>query len=57
MWYICAFIRGMQVEEAIRQLDYICRKGSVIAKRAINEAVEMAVNEHNVEFKTNLWIG
>lgn len=57
MWYVSAFIRGLSVDEALRQLTFIRYKGSAIAKQLIEEAIEMAVNEHNVEFRTNLWIG
>lgn len=57
MWYVCRFVRGLTIDEALKQLNLVGRKGATIAIQAINEAAEMAVKEHNVEFKTNLWIG
>lgn len=57
MWYIAVFVRGMSVDEAVRQLSFVEKKGSDFAKEAILEAQELAVKTHNVEFKSNLWIG
>ncbi|KAL0117839.1 hypothetical protein PUN28_008912 [Cardiocondyla obscurior] len=56
MWYIASFVRGMSVDEAVKQLSFLCKKGAVIAKEVILEAQNLAVQEHNVEFKSNLWI-
>ncbi|KAL6267429.1 hypothetical protein P5V15_000505 [Pogonomyrmex californicus] len=56
MWYIASFVRGMSVDEAVKQLSFIHRKGAEIAKEIILEAQRMAVEEHNVEFKSNLWV-
>lgn len=57
MWYIACFVRGMSVDEAVKQLSFISKKGAAIAKEVILEAQRMAVEEHNVEFKSNLWVG
>lgn len=57
MWYIACFVRGMTVDEAVKQLSFLNRKGAVIAKEVILEAQRMAVEEHNIEFKSNLWVG
>lgn len=57
MWYIASYIRGMSVDEAIKVLSFMRRKGGEIAKQVILEAQKMAVEEHNVEFKSNLWVG
>lgn len=57
MWYIACFVRGMSVDEAIKQLSFLKKKGAVIAKEVILEAQRMAVEEHNIEFKSNLWVG
>lgn len=56
MLYIACLVRGMSVEEAVKQLSFIPKKGAVVVKEVIQEAAEMAVREHNVEFKTNLWV-
>lgn len=56
MWYVACFVRGMSVDEAIKQLSFIHKKGATIAKETILEAQQLAVAEHNVEFKSNLWV-
>lgn len=57
MWYIACLIRGMQIDEAIRQLRLVIKKGSGFIIETLLEAQEKAVKEHNVEFKSNLWVG
>lgn len=57
LWYIASLVRGMTVDEAVKQLSFINKKGAVYVKEAILEAQKLAVTEHNVEFKSNLWIG
>lgn len=47
----------MTVDEAIKQLSFVPKKGAIFVKEAILEAQELAVKEHNVEFKSNLWVG
>ncbi|XP_060872535.1 large ribosomal subunit protein uL22m [Metopolophium dirhodum] len=56
MWYVASFVRGMSVDEALKQLPLVGRKGATIVKDAILEAQQLAIEKHNVEFKTNLWI-
>ncbi|XP_014482429.1 PREDICTED: 39S ribosomal protein L22, mitochondrial [Dinoponera quadriceps] len=56
MWYIACFVRGMSVDEAVKQLSFIPKKGAAIAKEVILEAQRLAVEEHNVEYKSNLWV-
>lgn len=56
MWYIASFIRGMSVDEAIKQLKFVLKKGSVSIIEALEEAKHMAVTDHNVEFGSNLWV-
>jgi len=56
LWYVACFVRGMAIDEALRQLDYIKRKGAAIVKATLLEAQELAVREHNVEFRSNLWV-
>lgn len=57
MWYIASMVRGMTVDEALKQLSFVPKKGAVSIKETILEAQQLAIKEHNVEFKTNLWIG
>jgi len=47
----------MTVDEAVKQLSFMYSKGAEIAKEVILEAQCLAVEEHNVEFKSNLWVG
>ncbi|XP_029171006.1 39S ribosomal protein L22, mitochondrial [Nylanderia fulva] len=56
MWYIAAFVRGMSVDEAVKQLSFLHMKGAQIAKEVILDAQRVAVEQHNVEFKSNLWV-
>jgi len=56
MWYIADFVRGLSVDEALKQLQFINKKGARIAEEVIQEARELAVKEHHVEFRTNLWV-
>lgn len=57
MWYVASLVRGMSVDEALKQLSFVLKKGAEHAKNTILEAQQMAVDEHNVEFKSNLWVG
>lgn len=57
MWYNAMFIRGMSIDEALKQLAFLPNKGAMIIKGVLLEAQKKAVEEHNVEFKSNLWVG
>lgn len=57
MWYIASFIRGMSVDEAIKQLKFVLKKGSVPVLEALEEAKQIASRDHNVEFPSNMWVG
>lgn len=56
MWYIACLVRGMSVDQALIQLQYVGKKGAPFVRDTILEAQELAVKEHNVEFKSNLWV-
>ncbi|XP_003700430.1 mitochondrial ribosomal protein L22 [Megachile rotundata] len=56
MWYIACFVRGMSVDEAVKQLSFLKKKGAAIAKEVILDAQKLAVENHNIEFKSNLWV-
>ncbi|XP_061754802.1 39S ribosomal protein L22, mitochondrial isoform X2 [Nerophis ophidion] len=49
-------IQGMSIDEAIAQLDFNDKKGAKVMKEVLLEAQEMAVKNHNVEFKSNLYV-
>lgn len=55
-WQIVKFMRGMNVDEAIKQLSFLPIKGAQIAAEVLKEAQDKAVREHNFEFKSNMWI-
>lgn len=57
LWYVACMIRGMTIDEAIRQMRFVSKKGALFVLDALLEAQEMAVKHHNVEFKSNLWVG
>ncbi|XP_031724894.1 large ribosomal subunit protein uL22m [Anarhichas minor] len=56
MWYLAKMIRGMSIDEAIAQLAFNDKKGAKIMKEVLEEAQEMAVKNHNVEYKSNLYV-
>lgn len=56
MWYIACLVRGMSVDEAIKQLKFVFKKGASIVSETIEEARQLAIKEHNVEYGSNLWV-
>lgn len=56
MWYIASMVRGMTVDEALRQLSFVLKKGAGPVRDTILEAQQLAVERHNVEFRSNLWV-
>jgi Ribosomal protein L22p/L17e len=57
MWYQAGFIRGMTIDEALKQLDFSVKGFTAVMKEVLLEAQDLAVREQGVEFKSNLWIG
>ncbi|TDH05263.1 hypothetical protein EPR50_G00141800 [Perca flavescens] len=56
MWYLAKMIRRMSIDEAIAQLQFSDKKGAKIMKEVLEEAQEMAVKNHNVEYRSNLYV-
>ncbi|KAI7795975.1 39S ribosomal protein L22, mitochondrial isoform X1 [Triplophysa rosa] len=56
MWYLAKLIKGMTIDQALAQLEFSDKKGAKIIKEVILEAQEMAVKNHNVEYKSNLYL-
>jgi len=56
MWYIACMVRGLSIDEALKQCHFYPRRGGAIIKDSLLEAQEQAITDHNVEFKSNLWI-
>ncbi|XP_074466021.1 large ribosomal subunit protein uL22m [Sebastes fasciatus] len=56
MWYLAKMIQGMSIDQAIAQLEFNDKKGARIMKEVLEEAQEMAVKNHNVEYKSNLYV-
>nr|XP_031826724.1 39S ribosomal protein L22, mitochondrial [Nomia melanderi] len=54
MWYIACFVRGMTVDEAVKQLSFLHKKGAAIVKDVILEAQKQAVEKHNIEYKSRM---
>lgn len=57
MYWVACLVRGLTVDEALRQLSVCPKKGATYARDTILEAQEMAIKHHNVEFQSNLWVG
>ncbi|KAG8008433.1 39S ribosomal protein L22 [Nibea albiflora] len=49
-------IQGMTIDQAIAQLQFNDKKGAKIMREVLLEAQEMAVRNHNVEYKSNLYV-
>ncbi|XP_048189934.1 39S ribosomal protein L22, mitochondrial isoform X2 [Perognathus longimembris pacificus] len=56
MWYLAKLIRGMSIDQALAQLEFSDKKGAQIIKEVLLEAQDMAVREHNVEYRSNLYV-
>ena len=56
MWYIAQMIRGLSIDEAIKQLAFNNKKGAKIVREVLLEAQELGINEHNFEFKSKMWV-
>ncbi|CAF1404138.1 unnamed protein product [Didymodactylos carnosus] len=49
-------VRGMSIDEAIKQLSFHALPTALKMRDTLIEAQEMAVKEHNIEYKSNLWV-
>lgn len=56
MWYVAQMIRGLSIDEAIKQLSFNPKKGARFVKEVLIEAQEKAVKEQHFEFKTHMWV-
>ena len=56
LWFLGYMIRGLSVEEALKQLGFRSEKGARILEDAIQEGIRRAVDEELVEFSSNLWV-
>ncbi|KAG0722112.1 39S ribosomal protein L22, mitochondrial [Chionoecetes opilio] len=56
MWYVACLVRGLRIDEAISQLQFVHKKGASAAIETLQEAREMALKEHYVEYPSNLWV-
>uniref|UniRef100_A0A5S6QKP2 Large ribosomal subunit protein uL22m n=1 Tax=Trichuris muris TaxID=70415 RepID=A0A5S6QKP2_TRIMR len=56
MWYVCHLIRGLNIDDALAQLDCTPRKGALIMKEILLEAQRKASDEHCLHQKSNLWV-
>jgi hypothetical protein len=56
MWYVMKFIRGMNIDEAIKQCRFMPYKTAQITAEVLEEAQSKAIRDHNFEFKSNMWV-
>ena len=56
MWHVACLIRGMTVDEALKQLEFQQLKGARIVSEVVQEARELAIRDHNFEHASNMWI-
>ncbi|KAM9311013.1 large ribosomal subunit protein uL22m [Gastrophryne carolinensis] len=56
MWYLAKLIRGMSIDQALAQLEFSDKKGAKIMKEVLLEAQDLAVRNHSVEYKSNLYV-
>ena len=49
-------IRGRKVDDAIDQLKFMKTKNAGVLRDFLEETRELAVRDHNVEFRSNLWV-
>ncbi|XP_072040499.1 large ribosomal subunit protein uL22m-like [Amphiura filiformis] len=56
LWYIAEFVKGMMIDDALSQLPLIKKKGAIIVRDVLLEAQKEAMENHNVEYKSNLHI-
>ena len=56
LWYPAHLIRGLSIDEAIKQLSFHKLKGASIIKEVILEARDLAIKQHNIEYESNMWI-
>ena len=55
-FFAATFIRGMTVDEALKELKFIDKKGARVVEEVLIEAREMALQDHHFEYPTNMWI-
>lgn len=56
MWFVAKFLRGLNVDEAIKQCSFMPNKPAQIAADVLKEAQDKAVREHDFEYKSKMWI-
>ncbi|CAH8495280.1 unnamed protein product [Schistosoma turkestanicum] len=56
LWMLGQMIRGRSVDDAFAQLGFRREKGARILEEVLEEAIELAVKEHDFEFCTKIWI-
>ena len=56
MWYMCMLVRGMPIDEAVKQLSFVPKKGAVILKEVLEEARELALKEQHFEHRSNMFV-
>ncbi|OON23339.1 hypothetical protein X801_00750, partial [Opisthorchis viverrini] len=56
LWLLGFMIRGRSVDDAFAQLAHRPEKGARILEEVLEEAIELAVKEHDFEYCTKIWV-
>lgn len=56
MWYLAKMIRGMTFDQAVAQLQFNDKKGAKVMMEVLLEAQDLAVRNHNLEYRSNLYV-
>ncbi|TGZ74939.1 hypothetical protein CRM22_000660 [Opisthorchis felineus] len=56
LWLLGFMIRGKSVDDAFAQLAHRPEKGARILEEVLEEAIELAVKEHDFEYCTKIWV-
>lgn len=56
LWYMTKLVKNMNIDDAINHMNFVHTKGAKIIREILIEAQEIAVRDHNVEYKSNMHI-
>lgn len=56
MWYVCEFVRGRNVDDALVHLRFVPRKGAVLMREILEETKKKARDECDIEHPSDMWI-
>uniref|UniRef100_A0A8D0WCY8 Large ribosomal subunit protein uL22m n=1 Tax=Sus scrofa TaxID=9823 RepID=A0A8D0WCY8_PIG len=56
MWYLAKLVRSLALDLVLELLEFFDSIGSSCPRKVLLEAQDMAVRDHNVEFRSNLYV-